>query len=354
MIKQIKTKTIVITAAVLLILILLLPIPLPYNLVVQGKIVPGQVWFLQRQTDGSMLVTLRDQLHNMVSSYTAYQVERGDVLSFKLESKLSPDGSIAFGDTVGYIHSNVISREMAFLKGSLEVARSLLQVNRTGEKQSMIDAARSQLSLSMEQTDLQKKILERQKDLYDSSLVSKEMYEITLGTSRIYEMQTAVAEAQLKSLQTGSKPEQVQMALAEINSLESEIKVLEQRLNQFVLISPLQGQIFTPFSAETLLFVADTSRVVYIPVNILDMPEVELNQRVQVKIETNGEVIKGKIYKLDKMVQRLADKQVFFAIGILDGENALLPVNQIVSCTIQGKRKTPLDYLGKLTQALFN
>jgi hypothetical protein len=352
--KQIKPRTIIIAAVILLIVIMLLPLPLPYHLMVQGKIVPGKVWLLHQQTDGSLLVTLRDHLHNLVSGYTAYQVERGDVLSFQLKSDLRSDGSIAAGDTIGFIHSNVISQEMALLKGSLEVAQSMLQVNQTGEKESLIDAARSQLSLSREQADLQKKILERQKELYDSSLVSKEIYEITLGTSRIYDLQAAAAEAQLKALQTGAKPEQVHLSQAEINSLKGEIKVLEQRLQQFVLIAPINGQIFTPFSAETLMFVADTSRVVYIPVNILDGPEVEVNQKVQVRMEAGSEITEGKIYKVDNMVQRLVNKQVFFAICILDSNKKLLPVNQIVSCRIQGRSKTPLDYLGKLTQSIFN
>jgi hypothetical protein len=301
-----------------------------------------------------MLVTLRDNLHNRVSGYRAYQVERGDVLSFQLEPDLSPDGSISAGDTVGFIRSNILNREMALLKGSLGVARSTLQVDQTGEKQSLIDAARSQLSLSLEQVQLQKKILERQKNLYDRNLISQEEYEITLGTYHIYELQAAAAEAQLKALQTGAKPEQVHLSQAEINSLSGEINVLEQHLQQYVLISPIKGQIFTPFSAETLMFVADTSRVIYMPVNILDMPEVEVDQKVKVKMEIGGASMEGKILKLDKNVQRLVDKQVFFAICMLPGDTTEIPVNQIVSCRIEAGHKTPLNYLGKITEGIFN
>ncbi len=352
--KKINTRTILIGAGIILLLILLLPVHLPYSLVVQGKVLPGQVWLLQRQTDGSMLVTLRDHRQNIVSSYTAYQVERGDVLSFNLSPRLQSDGRVTRGDTIGYIHSNVINGEMANLRGALDVARSMLYVNNTGEKQSLVEAARNQLSLSREQALLQNRILERQKDLYDSNLVSREMYEITQGTSKIYDLQALVAEAQLKALETGSKPEQVQLSLSEINSLESEIKVLEQRLDQFVLISPLAGELFTPFSAESLMFIADTSRLVYMPVGLRDLAEVKVAQIFQVRTPVGAEVIRGKIVKVDQMIQRLNDQQVFFVIGLLEKRHALLPLNQIVPCTIKGQSKTPWKYLGKIIQSMFN
>jgi hypothetical protein len=352
--KKIDTRTILIGVGIVLLLILLLPIHLPYNLIVQGKVLPGQVWLLQRQTDGSMLVTLRDHRQNIVASYTAYQVERGDVLSFNLSPRLRSDGQVTTGDTIGFIHSNVINGEMANLRGSLDVARSVLYVNNTGEKQSLVEAARNQLSLSREQAQLQNKILERQKDLYDSNLVSREMYEITQGTSKIYDLQALVAEAQLKALETGSKPEQIQLSLSEINSLESEIKVLEQRLDQFVLISPLQGELFTSFSAESLMFIADTSRLVYMPVGLRDLAEVKVSQLFQVRTPVGAEVINGKIVRIDQLVQRLNDQQVFFAIGLLEKRTALLPLNQIVPCTIKGEDKTPWNYLGKIIQSMFN
>jgi hypothetical protein len=248
----------------------------------------------------------------------------------------------------------MINGEMAGLHGSLEVARSMLYVNNSGEKQSLVEAARNQLSLNREQARLQNRILERQKDLYDSNLVSREMYEITQGTSKIYDLQAAVAEAQLKALETGSKPEQIRLSLSEINSLENEIKILEQRLDQFVLVSPLTGELFTPFSADTLMFIADTSRLLYMPVGIHDLAEVQTGQIVTVQNPISTEEIQGIIIKIDPLIQRLNDQQVFFAVGALEKKYQMLPLNQIVSCTIKGRSKTPWNYLGKIIQSVFN
>jgi hypothetical protein len=352
--KKIDTRFILVGAGLILLLILLLPVRLPYRLTVQGKILPGQVWLLQRETDGSLLVTLRDHVQNLVSSYTAYQVERGDVLRFSLAPRLQDQGQVIRGDTVGFIHSNMINGELVGLQGALQVARSMLRVNSSGEKQSLIEAAQNQLSLSREQALLQNKILERQKDLYDSNLVSREMYEITQGTSKIYDLQASVAEAQLNALKTGLKPEEIQLSLAQINSLESEINILEQRLAQFVLISPLDGELFTPFSAESLMFIADTTRLVYMPVSLGDQAEVYLDQMLEIRIGTSGEVVTGKIIKLDRLIQRLNDQQIFFAVGLLGKRRSPLPLNQIVSCAIHGQGKTPWNYLGKIIRTIFN
>jgi hypothetical protein len=352
--KQNQRRIIYIAGALIVIIIMILPIPLPYHLVTQGKIIPAKVWVVQRQNDGSLMVTLRDHLNNVVSSYTTYQVERGDVLNFELWPAFHRDGSIVAGDTVGTVQSNVINGEMARLSGALAVARSALQVNESGEKESLVNAARDQALLNRERAELQQKILERQQDLYNRQLISQETYEITQGTAKIYELEAAVSEAQLKALESGSKPEQIQLALSEINSLEGEIKILEQRLNQCVLISPISGRLYTLFSADTLLYIADTGRVVYMPIPTASLAEVEVNQVVQVKNESSVDVIKGKIYRIDKMIQRLNAKQVFFVIALLEKESTVLPINQIASCTIQGRSKTPLMYLGKIVQTVFN
>ena len=350
--KQTQRRIVYVGGVLILILILLLPIPLPYYLTTQGKIIPAKVWLLQRQTDGSLLVTLRDHLNNVVSSYTAYQVDRGDVLNFKLSPVLSLEGFVEAGDTVGQVQSNVINGEMARLRGALSVARSTLQVNESGEKESLINAARSQALLSREKAEVQQKILERQKDLYNRQLLSQEMYEITQGTTKIYDLEAAVAEAQLKALESGSKPEQIQLSLSEINSLKGEIEILEQRLNQCVLISPISGYLYTQFSPDTLFYIADTSQVAFMPIPMSGLTEVEVNQLVRVKNEASTGAIQGKIYRVDKMIQRIDTRQVFFAIALLDNSSSVLPVNEIVSCTIRGKNRTPLKYLGKIIQTM--
>jgi hypothetical protein len=350
---KINNRIILAGIGIILLLLLIIPLRIPYRMVVQGKILPGRIWILQRETDGSMLITLRDHVHNIVSDYTAYQVERGDVLNFRLSANLSMDNLVSAGDTIGFIQSNIINGELAQLQGLLAVARSNLQVNRSGEKQSLVEAARNQYLLSQEQAQLQSKILERQKALFDSNLVSREEYEINQGTFNIFELQTAMAGSQLQALETGSKPEQIQLSYAEIHSLEREIRVLEQRLSQFVLISPLQGRVFTTFSAESLLFIADTTRIVYMPVNLREQPEVKLNQKIVLEAN-NGILIAGEIVSIDQMIQRLNDQQVFLVTAVLESGDLPLALNQIVPCTIHGQSKTPWNYLGRLIKAILN
>jgi hypothetical protein len=102
------------------------------------------------------------------------------------------------------------------------------------------------------------------------------------------------------------------------------------------------------------MFIADTSRLVYMPVGLRDLPEVKVAQIFQVRTPVSAEVIQGKIVRVDQVIQRLNDQQVFFVIGLLEKRQVLLPLNQIVSCTIKGQSKTPWKYLGKIIQSMFN
>ncbi|KPL14743.1 MAG: hypothetical protein AMS23_00285 [Bacteroides sp. SM1_62] len=336
---------------VVIIISVFLPVKFPYRIKAQGKILPAKEWILHKQTDGSLLTVFRDNQQNVIKTYAAYQVERGDILKFQMATSLNQTGHINCNDTVGYISSNEVNREIKRLRGELAIAKASLQMNLSGEKTSIIQEAEDWSALSRERAELQSKILERQVELYEKELISQESLEIAQGTAKIYELESNMAQAQLQTLQTGVKPEHIQLIESEIKSKNDELTVLEERSQSYILCSPLDGNVLSMVSEDTLLIVADTMSVVIMPINWQYFAEVNTDQDVTIDYEVSGEKIVGKLVKVNRFMQLLMGEQIFIATAYLNTSN--LPRNMVVTCSISGRPRSALEHVTRFIENIF-
>ena len=343
----------IITATIIIVLIIFLPIEIPYNISVQGKIIAGEEWLIHKQNDGSIVVSHKNHEADFINNYTAYQIDRGDVFRFHLQESLAYERNVTAGDTLGLVYSYSLYQELMRLEGSLEVARSNLQVNLTGEKESIISQAQDEYLLNLERANVQKKILERQSKLYQDALVSSEEFEITRGMARISELEAKVADARLKSLQTGDKTEMIGMVQNEIQAIADEIDVLKSKLSRFALTTPLSGKISTVFSPDTLLMVHNSERIILMPVPWTNYTEVSPDQSFKADIIPLNMSVSGKIIRISNYIDFVAGAQVFYAVGVLSGTDNNIPLNMITSCSIAGNPKTIVQYIKEFFIILF-
>jgi hypothetical protein len=345
-----KNRARFIIAAVIFIIavLLLMPVGIPYAVPVLGKILTEKEWVLRQQDDGSLLVVLNNYKNNIISEYDVLQVERGDVLQFAFKPEIILTDYVSKGDTVGHVYSNEILRNLASLKRELVMAEEELRIAKTGEKQSLINEAEKAWQLAKERARLQNRILERQNELVAENLISQEEYEITQGTARIYEYETAVAQAQLQTLQTGDKPEQIAALESTIASIHNEIEVLKQRLARMTLISPISGRLFKYFTNDTLLIVGTTSYVVAMPVSWKYINEISEGQTVTFEIPGHSQIFSGRIEQINKTAQTLNAEQVFMVIGSIDNTSEPLVKDLIIHCSIKGNTMSPGNYAKKL------
>ena len=347
-----RRNIIIVALIVLALVLLILPMNIPFSVSVIGKVVSGQQWLLARQADGSVISTLYDYAADVTHSYTAYQVDRGDVFHFKMHPGLNNNAQISSGDTVGYLFSNMLYQDLNRLEGGLEVAKTNLGVVSSGEKETIINEARDQFLLNQERSQVQNKILERQTKLYQDALVSREDYEITRGMTRIYELETQVAEAHLKTLQTGEKPEIMAHARTQIAAAENELQALYRRLSALTLTAPLTGTNYMIASPDTLLIVADEVRVVLMTIPWQYAGEIDTNHSFSIQPVFSGAELQGKIIKKSGYMRLIGAQQVFIASGILDNKSSGLPINMMVQCSITDIKRSVWDYVLQFLNAL--
>jgi len=340
---------------VIIIIVFLLPLKIPYSIHVEGKILPAREWILQKQLDGSILITENDHRKNIVNKVSAYQVDRGDFVEFSLNPKIYEKNVISKNDTIGLISSNETARQLAELKGRLSSAQASLDVSLAGEKETIVRIAEEQLNQAKERLANQRKILERKNDLYENKLISEEEYEIVKTTANILELELVAAQANLENLKSGAKPEQIDFLRIEIQSIEEEINMLQDRLKKFTLKSPMDGRLLTLFSSDTLLIVGDTISAVIMPVNMKYHSSIQKAQEftVDLRLANSTEKVQGQIKKISNVIRYINNQEVLFVTGITNSPLESLPINMVVPCSIEGDGLTLRQHIFRYLNLFF-
>ena len=211
-----KNIIITISAFVLIIVILMLPVTVPMTIEVPCKISPASKWFVELGNDGNILTSLHNAQSGSIENYFSAVPERGDSYVFKL-IKNPEDNWVEQGDTIGIIHSSLLSQEYATLTGRLQASQANLKILMTGEKASIVKHAQEQLNAAKENAEYQNKIYQIKNDLYKKNLISFEENELYRSQARQAEIDVDVKQAYLESIETGGKQEQINLVKDEIN-----------------------------------------------------------------------------------------------------------------------------------------
>lgn len=336
--------------AILLFLLFFMPITVKHDISGVARVIPAKEWLVQRANDGSLISSVKNYRSGYTENYFAVPVQRGDALQFNINPALTSKREIAKGDTIGFIRSNEIERRLAELKGNLRIASSSLAFYQSGEKEALIKQARSSDKLSREKADLQKRLFERQQMLYKKDLVSKEDIEIAESANRISQLEAELAVARLQTATTGAKPEQVRIVLAEIQRYESEIAVLEDRLDLYSLRSTINGNVYKSYAADTLLLVGEDKLLLMMPIPWSERQSVQLDARVTL---TNEGTQTARIIRLDSNPEILNGEQVFTAIAELEESSDDLAPYLFSHCNIEAAEIPVEAYLKKLIGRMF-
>ena len=343
------TKKLQITISVSLVIFILglmfVPLKIHYSISANAKIIPAKEWILLKAGDGSIMIDLSDYLSGIKRNITAMQIERGDIVQFKLSPTLKSDEFVSEGDTIGYILSTMMNQQLTRQKGDLEIARASLGVDIAGEKKAAVEEAIQQLLMKKEEAKIQQELLERQQALLEQNLISQEEFEIIQSMAKVAEIDVKAAEARLQVMQTGAKREQIVLIEAQIRSLENEIKVLEEKIINHTICSPIGGRIYRFISSDTLCIVGDSSYVAVILVEAKNFLEVSTGQRVDLKLSGFGNKPSGRVVRIEERFRNINGEQIFVVIAELESSGIKLPINCITPCTIRGKPKSPMEYV---------
>lgn len=340
---------------ILIILILVLPIKLVYKLKVQGKLLPEKEWIIYKGTDGRLTSLLTNYKTGINQSYDVTLFDRGDAMQFAFISDLHSGISIKLKDTIAFVYSNEIERQIANLKGQIITSKASLTLNLTGEKESVIEQEKNNLAYRIKQAEEQKKIVNRLKTLYDRGLASQEEYEIAQGTYDLNEINILISKSRLQSVETGSKLEQNELIRSQILALEKELAVLKKRFEGFTLLSPIEGIVNRITNSDTLMIISDTSEFVLIsPIRIQDKKFINPPQNVEIYINGMRQNINVKLVELDNNTQIVNGIQFVTAVSLIKDKTSEMIPGLMVDCFIHTGNLNPIEYVMRIWQRMVN
>ncbi|MGH7451054.1 MAG: FHA domain-containing protein [bacterium] len=351
-----KTKPahfIAIAALLLTGTLLFLPVKFPVVVDTYGKIDSAQKWVLVKGQEGQLMASVFNYETGLSEGYRVSNFERGSSVRFSFHPSLAPGRFIAKGDTIGSLYSSEMQERLLALNRQLAAAQGSLAVNASGEKAAIVREAQQRLSYARKKIEEQQKVLARTREAFRLGVISQKELEAKEGEANLLEIEISIAESQLEAAQTGEKPEQLELILANIAALKNEIAAIKEQAAAYTLTAPISGKISRAFSSDTLLTISDTTRyVAFIPVKWDDYSYVARAQNVRLRLSGMSKAVGAKVISLNREIQMLNGEKVIFATALLEDYSEALMPGMLAGCQIEGQPVTALEYVKRFFSLL--
>ena len=344
-------RTSVFIAVILLAVLvgLFAPIKIPYAIECSGKIVPLREWRVVRGQDGQVLSILYDNAAGRVRSYSVLDVERGDNARVEIYPTAALGASVTAGEEIGHVHSRELERQLARLQGELAVAEAELKLFSGGEKEAVVDEARTRLLQVRTRVAQERRILARLQTLFARNVASKEDLELAEDALVLDSIQVEIATAKLRAAQMGARSEQIELGRARLAALQGEIGVLEERLSANGLVVPLSGLVVNFFSGDTLVVVQDTTGyAAALPVQWQERDYLAVGQPVEVVVRGRSAPLSATVRHIGRTAFLLNGAQFFGATAQVAAGSAGLVAGLVVRCSIPCGSVEPIEYMRRI------
>jgi hypothetical protein len=332
-------------------LLVLFQVRVPHSIRTYFEVQPIQRWVLSKGPEGQIISSVTNFKAGTSNNISIVQFERGEIMNFNFNPAMDSKSILAIEDTVGIVYSSRLQERLTQLRGTILIAQADLAAKSTGEKEALIEEARKKIKYSEVKIQEKTLLFERAKELLKKEYISKEEYDVSLWQLKQAEIENEINKAQLEVYSTGLKDEDLDVLKTTIDSHLGEIELIKKRLKDFVLKSPISGDILREYSKDTLLVVNNTSELVlYAPVRFETMQYLKEGEIVQVELTNISEEVKGVLLSLSKQVKILNGVQILYARIVVDPQKLNLVPGLIVGGEIILPKITIPQYLISLLE----
>jgi len=333
-------------------------ISIPYNVNSRGIILPVKEWSLKKSGDGMLVSVFKDHLRITITDFSVTEFQRGELAGFRVNNKILTQEFINVGDTIGIINSSEEERRHVEMVAQLQVQKSLLKVHSTGEKPEMVQMAYEAMIKTEHEYETQKKVTGRNEILFNDKYISAEEYELSYNDYLVKKHNMNIARSNFEAVSTGAKEEQLNFLMTSINALELQLRQVEERLQSFHILSPIDGRLVGRRALqpgeEIVISIADSSQcLVILPVEIHQLPYIEAGQHVVLKSGSFGVSFTASIISVDNVVQMNNQRQNVFVTALLDENGPDIIPGMIVEAGIQCGMVSVADYFKRLLRIVY-
>lgn len=282
-----KPGRLIVGGVILMFIVLaLIFIQLPLKITNDCQVLPLERVSLRSSTTGfADLIVERADERRVLKQYQLVGQDYG-VLSILPALKV---GDTVFpGDLIAGIHSNVYESEKLERYANLQESKKQLDLLEKGPQPEEIKQTEDIISQVRSKYNQSLQDLNRAESLFVKGGISQKELEDKRTDSQVLKSELDFYMNQLTLLRRGARPEEIDMAKAQVEQLQAKLKHLESQLEQTAIESPIEGIVTQVNNGDIIISIA---RIDTVKVKI-SVPEKEISE---VSIG-NGVIMKARSY----------------------------------------------------------
>ena len=327
LVKKFKLKRVIILFIVIA-LLSVLALKKNYTIKTVGRLIAHREWSLVHLESEKLISKKRGNHPTRLSQFELFQFDRNDFLGFEMNQMLRSGQRVNKGTVAARLFSTENQLQLQVLLGQLEEAKARLKVLQSGEKLPIQQEAKQLLEYAKTQYDNYCPVIERKRELFQQKLLSQEELENAEAEFKLLTVNVSIAEAKLKSAQTGEKPETHQMIQAQIEALQNQINAIRVKLSAETIVIPIDGVVMTSLDESVLCQVAQLdTMLIQIPVDEKYIRYLKPGYPIQVCAQAHNErLYTGKLLSIGPKAEVINGQMRFILIGeIINPDFSLLP-----------------------------
>lgn len=334
-----------ITAAVILIGLILLVAFVKIELRVKGEleISPRQILTLKYNSAGYAELLQYDKSNRSTGQKREVSTFSSDYTTTRLLPLVSIGDSIVAGQVIARLINTETSHLINEFTARLREAEEQLAILKQGARPQEIEEARNTVREMQAKLDQSSLNLTRINEMYSKNLVAKQAWEDARADSLVWDARLKGAQNRLYLLKAGTRPEEINAKVAEIDRLKSQIEFHSRQQEAYEIKATISGTVLHLDTGETVCEIANLDTVeAMITLSEKELADIGLGQKVKFKVRGYPELsFYGEVYRIDnKIVENLDGDRVFQTACLVPNDAHLLrPGMTGVANVYCGKRK---------------
>lgn len=225
-----------------------------------------------------------------------------------------PGQEVSAGMILAKVDSSLLQQEARLAQSDVDLAQSRLARAKAGFRSEEIAQAEAALRSSEARRDKSRADLARMEELYSKGVISMSELETFRSDSTQAEQDVASRQSALNLLRSGTRPEEIQIAQAEVDSARARLEEINWRIGQCSLKAPRDGVVYEQLAQEgdwlspldgmpdgaAVCSLIDPKQIqAYVDINQRDSESIKLGQSVSITTDSQpGREIKGSVSRI--------------------------------------------------------
>jgi putative peptide zinc metalloprotease protein len=238
----VKPKKIISWSVIIIVLLFLLfVVRMEFKVGSRCEIQALESYTLRSSPDGTITEELFRGGSNEQKSINLLKLVSDQYGALNLVTKVKEGERIEKGRMVAELSSGSYLSDLEQTRASLRRAREHHALLKKGPRADSVLQAEDRVAQAQLELGLKEKELKRLSDLHQKNLISSQELEEAQTGYEVLSKELRIARSNLKILKNGTRPEELEMAAAEIEELEAKVNFLDAQITASRIKSPISG-----------------------------------------------------------------------------------------------------------------